>query len=571
MPEELLIKCSRGIEKADLVLKGGNIINVFSNEIIVGDIAIKDGIIVGVGTYSGIKEIDVTGKYISPGFIDSHLHLESTMVMPNQLIYHASKYGTTTFIIDPHEAANVCGTEGIDFILEFTRDSMANVYVMVPSCVPATDFEDNGFLLNADNMTKYIDNQRILGLGEVMNVDSVLACNLEMMNKLNLFSQKIIDGHAPNLSDYDLSAYILSGISTNHEYYDYENAIKGLRNGMKILIREGSAAKNLELIVNGIISNNTPIENFAFCTDDKHIEEILREGHISSNIKKAISLGLSPISAYKIATINAANIYGLKHLGAIAPGYQADLVILNDLEKVEVHTVLFKGEIIGEIKPIANKTKISTSLLNTINIKNISKLDFKVNITKSDNLVHAIELVDGQILTNHITVDISKLDNTFQKISVIERHNSTGLIGVGYVKNFGNLNGSIASSVSHDSHNIVVVGSNDADMLLAVETLKSLNGGFVIVQNGVVMDSLPLEIMGLISNKEYKYVNMKLKNMLDIAYNQLGVNKLIDPFITLSFLALPVIPEIRITARGIYDVTNKHFIDSVTTTCSSGN
>lgn len=554
-------RVARGLEKADLVLKNVFVVNVLTEEIYKADVAIVDGIIAGVGEYSGKQELDMTGRYVCPGFIDSHLHLESTLVTPAELIYQAAQCGTTTFIVDPHESANVSGLAGIDYILEQTRDVPANVFVMMPSCVPATDIDDNGYNLTADKMLPYVEHERMLGLGEVMNYLAVVNGDINMHEKLDLYKRKIIDGHAPFLNEKDLSAYVLAGISTDHECVDFNYAMEERRRGMTVLIREGSAAKNLEAIVKGIIKNNADTNGFCFCTDDKHIEEIRKEGHINFNVKKAVVLGLDVMKAIKMATIQAAQCYGLKGLGAIAPGYQADFIIFDDLEQLNVQSVYHKGLLIQKDKQIQIKP-CPDQLKNTVNLKHFSKSSLQLKITC--NPYHVIQMLEGQIITKDLLVDFSgkewfEPNDIYKKIAVIERHKNTGKVGVGVVTGFGIKNGAIASSVSHDSHNIVVIGDNDDDMEIAVNELIRTQGGYTVVERGKVVGTLELPIMGLMSNAGYETVNNTLYGMIQKAH-EMGVPTNMEPFITLSFMALPVIPEIRITPRGVYHVIENRFL-----------
>ncbi len=564
MYQKKLADVALGKEKAELVLKNANVIQVLTNEIITADIAIEDGVIAGVGVYSGVAEVDMTGKYVSPGFIDSHLHLESTLVNPAELIHCASRQGTTAFVVDPHEAANVSGLKGIDFILNETKDSKANVYVMVPSCVPAAEFEDNGFALTAKEMEPYLKNERVLGLGEVMDCKAVLNADEIMIEKLRMFQKngKIIDGHAGFLGIHETNCYVLSGIQTDHECRSYEDALREMRAGLWVLVREGTAAKNLEGILSGVIKNHNSVERLAFCTDDKHIEEINANGHISNNVRKAIELGLAPIEAIKIATYNAAQCYGLRNQGAIAPGYEANLVVLSDLEKVVVEDVYFKGSKIEE-KLIKEEREIPAELLNTVHVKIDKKEELALAMT--EEFANVMEVIPGEILTRKryeaVTVENGyfKADESFQKIAVLERHKKTGKMGIGIVKGFHVCGGAIASSVGHDSHNIIVIGDDDEDMFRAIKELERTGGGYTIVQHGKGPETLPLEIMGLISREDYQTVNKKSAKMLSLAH-EMGVPEGIDPFITLSFLSLPVIPSLRITARGIYDVEAGKFI-----------
>lgn len=503
----------------------------------------------------------MSGKYICPGFIDSHLHLESTLVTPAELVTVASRHGTTTFIVDPHESANVSGLAGIDYIVDQTENTSANVFVMMPSCVPATSIDDNGCTLTAEDMAPYLENKRILGLGEVMDYISVVTGESGMHQKLKLFEKRVRDGHAPFLAEQDLQAYAMAGIKTDHECSDFEYAMRERRNGMTILVREGSAARNVDAIVSGLVKNKMNGEGFCFCTDDKHIEDIEREGHIDHNVRRSIELGMKPVDAIRMATIHSAKCYGFQNLGAIAPGYQADLVVLDNLEKITIHEVYYKGKVIEKAKEIEIKS-CPTELKNTVHVGDFSLEDLKLE--SPDGYFTIIEMQDGQITTKKCRKKFSdkkcifESDKEFQKIAVIERHKATGKTGVGIVSGFGIQGGAIASSVSHDSHNIIVIGDNDEDMKLAIEELIRTQGGYTIVSNHKVFDTLELPVMGLMSDAGYQYSNTKLKIMIDKAH-QMGVGKGIDPFITLSFMALPVIPEIRITPRGIYDVLSGDF------------
>lgn len=557
-------KCSnvpRGLEKAELVLKNARIVNVFTREILEGDIAISDGMIVGIGSYQGEEEINLGGKYVCPGFIDSHLHLESTLVTPAELVTVASRHGTTTFIVDPHESANVSGLKGIDYILNQTEDVEANVFVMMPSCVPATAIDDNGCTLTAQDMAPYLSKKRILGLGEVMDYISVVNGDEEMHRKLELFCDKVRDGHAPFLSDTDLQAYAMAGITTDHECSDFEYAMKERRNGMTVHIREGSAARNLKAIVTGIVQNQMNGEGFCFCTDDKHIEDIEKEGHIDHNVRKAIRLGMNPVDAICMATVNSAKCYGLNHLGAIAPGYQADLLVIDDLEKMTIQDVYYKGKRVDQNSEI-NVRECPEELKNTVHVGKFSQEDLRLE--SPDGMFHVIGMQEGEITTVHKKVQILPGQGTFvsdaqyQKIAVVERHKETGKTGVGVVSGFGIQGGAIASSVSHDSHNIIVIGDNDEDMYLAVQELIRTQGGYTLVADHQVYDTLELPVMGLMSDAGFQYSHRKLERMIRKAH-EMGVPDEMAPFITLSFMALPVIPEIRITPRGIYDVRTGEF------------
>lgn len=548
--------------KAELVLRNAMIADVFTDEIRRADIAVADGYIAAVGgSYEGTEEIDLNGKYVLPGFMDAHLHLESTMVTPNELITAAALCGTTTFIVDPHEAANVSGTEGIDYILDQTEHSPANVFVMMPSCVPATEYDDNGCLLTAEKMAPYLSSPRILGLGEVMNAPGVIHGDRQLHKKLELFSGRILDGHAPYLPDDELTAYALAGIRTDHEASDFDYALEEIRRGIHVHIREGSAAHNLETLINGILAHDLPCENFSFCTDDKHIEDILRQGHINYNVRRAVELGLSPMAAIKMATINTARCYGLKELGAVAPGYQADLIVTDDLSSFRILSVYHKGRLIDpSVRP--ETAACPDSLKNTVHVRPLSSDAFRLPITKEE--VPVIRLNASQITTSKIACHLPKTDNYlpqdgFNKIAAVERHKATGKTGVGICTGYNIRNGAIASSVSHDSHNIIVIGDNDADMLLAVSEIIRVQGGYTLVSRGKVLGTLPLPVMGLMSDAGFETVNRTLGQMIAEAH-RLGIPDEVEPFITLSFLALPVIPEIRITPRGVLDTVSFEFL-----------
>lgn len=557
-----LAQISLGKEEADIVLKNGQVVNVFTNEILRADVAVSDGLIVGIGSYKGKQEIDAVGKIICPGFIDAHLHLESTLVKPSELIHRAVRKGTTTFIVDPHEAANVSGVKGISYILEQTEQTRANVFIMLPSCVPALEIEDNGAVISAEDMSEFLANPRILGLGEVMDCRAVLNGDKKMLDKLKLFEDKNIDGHAGQIEEKQLMCYKLAGINTDHECCDYETAMKEARAGLQVLIREGTAAKNLEAIVSGIVKNRVPTEQFCFCTDDKHIAEIEKDGHIGFHVKKAIALGISPVEAIKMATLNAARTYGLKRLGAVAPGYQADLVVLSDLKSCNIEQVFHKGmEVCDRMDKL--RTPVDAELLNTVKIAKFNSKDLELQCASPK--MPLIELVKGQILTHKSIEAVPVRNGCFQanavynKVAVLERHKASGKYGLGILKGYEIHNGAIASTFAHDSHNLIAVGDNDTDMLLAIKELERCGGGYTLVEKGQIMHTLELPIMGLISNNDHKFVTEKISQMIE-KIHEMGVPEGIDPFITLSFLALPVIPEIRITSRGLYDVEEETFI-----------
>ncbi len=563
------IDCSLKNKKSELVLKNANIVNVFSHEIITGDVAIDNGMIVGIGEYEGVKNIDLTGKYITPGFIDPHVHIESSMVSPLEFAKAIVPMGTTTIITDPHEIANVCGLKGIDYILNSSEDIPLGIYMMLPSCVPATDFENSGARLEAKDLEKYINNERVLGIGEMMNYPGVINQDKVVVDKLNLAKKydKYIDGHIPNISNEGLNAYIASGIVTDHECSNVEEMLEKLRLGMYIMIREGSAAKNLETLIKGVNEHN--YQRCLFCTDDKHPQDILENGHIDNNIRLAIKSNINPINAIQMATINVANCYNLKNIGAIAPGYIADIVVVDNLEEFNILEVYKKGKLVGKDRRslFSLEEMDNSNVSNTVNISKLTEEDLKITI--ENNTANVIGLLSHNLVTEKLTRNVDTENNIFKfnkdkdilKLVVIERHSDKKSIGLGLVENFKLKNGAIASTVAHDSHNIIVVGDNDKDIINAVNEIKRIGGGIAISSNNVIMDSLSLPIAGLMSDKDIHYVSDKLDEMLKIAYEKLNVNKDIEPFMTLAFLALPVIPHIKLTDRGLFDVDEFKFIE----------
>lgn len=565
--KEKIINAAMGKEKADLVIKNGNIINVFTKEIIQGDVAICLDEIVGIGSYDGIKEIDAKGKYICPGLIDSHVHIESTMVTPCEFAKSVIPHGTTTIIADPHEIANVCGINGINFMINQSEKLPMNIFFMMPSCVPATHFENNGADLSAELMEAFVSKERILGLGEVMDYPAVLNANESILKKIHLFKDRNIDGHSPGLSGKALNAYKAAGVLTDHECSTVNEAIERLRLGMYVQIREGSGARNLETIIKGLLDKKMSFHRCIFCTDDKHLEDIRREGHISYNVKKSIALGVNAVEAISMATINAAQCYNLKKCGAAAPGYYADLLILDSVEDFKIDKVLFKGEVIYENKKLTKDIALKIqdkNVFNTVRLHNITIENLKIKLDKDTAVI--IALTPHELITRKESAQVKtingffKADGQYSKLAVIERHKATNNIGLGIVSNFNISNGAVAGTVAHDSHNLIVIGDNDEDMLTAIEELRRVKGGYTVVSGGKVLGTLELPVAGIISDRTSEYVVDRLGMLLEAA-KKLGINQDIDPFITLSFLALPVIPEIRVTDKGLFDVTEFKFIE----------
>lgn len=560
------IKKSQATSKAEIVLKNGNIINVFTGEIIKADIAIDSGIIIGIGNYAGEKEIDLEDKYISPGFIDSHVHIESSMSSPSEFAKIIVPKGVTTIIADPHEIANVKGIQGIEYIINDSKSLPLDVYIMLPSCVPAADFENSGAILEAEDLKLLKDNESILGLGEMMNYPGVINGDDKVIDKLILFKDKIIDGHGPMISGKDLNAYVMGGIKTEHECSTIDEVNDRLRLGMHILIRQGSAAKDLKNIIPAVNKDN--LRRFMFCTDDKHPEDLIKEGTIDFNIKLAIKSGIEAVDAIKMATINSAECYGLKDIGAIAPGYKADLVVIDNLDDFNILKVFKDGKLVGQDNKALFETKeyIARNLMNSVNIKRVKKQDIQIKM--ETNKANVISVRENSLITEKAVREVSLSDGCFQycdedilKLVIVERHKATGNIGVGLIENIRLKNGAIGSTIGHDSHNIIVVGDNDEDILAAIDQLEKIGGGITIVSNGQVVKSLELEIGGLMTSKPIEETNNRLKEMIRISYEILNVNKNIDPFMTLSFMGLPVIPKLKLTDMGLFDVEKFDFIE----------
>lgn len=566
-----VLKIARGEEKAELVIKKANIINVFTNEIIKGDVAIDKGRIVAIGQYSGWEEIDLKGKYLSPAFIDSHVHIESSKVTPGQFAKAVVPRGVTSIIADPHEIANVKGIEGIEYMLEESENIPLDVYMMLPSCVPATPFESAGAVLEAKELAKIIDKEGILGMGEMMDYVGVINGDEKVLEKIELAKEKgkIIDGHGPMITGRELNAYVAAGIRTEHECSTVKEMVERLRLGMYIHIREGSAARNLKELIKAVNKDN--LSRVMFCTDDKEPSDLLENGSIDNNIRLAIEAGIDPIDCIKIASLNPALAYGLEGKGAIAPGYRADLVVIDNLIDFNILMVFKDGKLVAEnYMPLFHVTESSnTSMKNTVVIKPIKEEDLKLNI-KGDK-VNVIGVIPDSLITEKLVREVGKdivveggefvKGNDILKVAVIERHKATGRIGLGLVEGFGLENGAIASTIAHDSHNIIVIGDRDSDMVLAVEELKRLGGGIALAQEGKIIGSLQLEIAGLMSDKPLEEVRKGLDEILQLAYDKLRVNRNIEPFMILSFLALPVIPSLKITDLGLFDVDKFKFIN----------
>ena len=556
-----VIDVAAGRVPADLVLKNAAYVNVFSNELCRGDIAVAEGLIVGMGEYHGKVEADVGGKIVLPGFIDAHIHLESSLVSPKEFAKAVLPHGTTTVITDPHEIANVMGTDGIEYMLQATEDLPVDVRFMLPSCVPATPLDESGAILDYRAIDSFYDHPRVQGLAEMMNFVGAINGDEQTVEKIVAAQahHKKIDGHAPDLQGNDLNAYIAAGVYSDHECHDVKDAIAKLERGQFIMIREGTAARNLEALMPLLTGKYA--DRCMFCTDDKHPNDLLEKGHIDYIVKKAISLGADPITAVKVACHNAARYFLLNNRGGISPGYLADFVIIDNFQNFNIEQVYKKGVLMvdhGEIQDFPSP-EIEPYLVErahkTFHVAALTAEDF---VEKRPRGI--IGMVDGEITTvdagysDRIDVEYDVL-----KIAVVERHKNTHHIGIGYIQGYGLKSGAVATSISHDSHNIIVVGTNETDMAAAVNRVVELNGGIVVWDGGQPVAEVPLAIAGIMSDEPLVTVNEKLETAKDAAH-KLGVNPGIDPFMTLSFMALPVIPSLRITTRGVFDVTTQSYV-----------
>lgn len=554
--KQRIIAVAAGREKADLVLKNAKYLNVFSNEFLCGDIAVANGLIAGVGKYDGKTEIDVSGKLVLPGFIDAHIHLESSMVTPAEFAKAVVAHGTTTVITDPHEIANVMGIDGVEYMIQASQNLPIDVHFMMPSCVPATEIDESGAELDCKDIDLYLDNKKVLGLAEMMNYVGVINGDKNVLSKIvtSQAHHKKIDGHAPELSGNDLNAYIAAGVYSDHECSTFENALEKLRKGQFIMIREGTAAHNLRALMP--LLTQQYYARCMFATDDKHPSDLLHGGHIDYIVKQALKNGADPIVALKTATHHAARYFLLNNKGAIASGYLADIVVVDNLEDFNVETVFKCGKLVfdGEVKDFSAPTvdeKLAEKCFDTFHLDSVTPSSFKV-----DGKLGLIGLVGGELLTRNLgTADKIDVENDILKIACIERHRGTNHIGVGYVKGYSLKSGAVATSVAHDSHNIITVGCNDDDIAVAVNAIRDSKGGIAVVENGKIKALLELPIAGLMSDEPLTTVNEKLENAKSSAY-ELGADKSIDPFMTLSFLSLPVIPSLRITTKGVFDAEN---------------
>lgn len=561
LKKQRIIAAAAGREPADLVLKNATFVNVFSNELSNMDIAVTEGLIVGMGSYHGREEVDCTGRIVLPGFLDAHIHLESSLVSPTEFVKAVLPHGTTTVVTDPHEIANVMGTDGIEYMLQATENLPVDVRFMLPSCVPATPLDESGAILDYRAIDSFYDHPRVQGLAEMMNFVGAINGDEQTVEKIVAAQahHKKIDGHAPDLQGNDLNAYIAAGVYSDHECHDLKDALAKLERGQYIMIREGTAARNLDALMPLLSSQYA--DRCMFCTDDKHPNDLLEKGHIDYIIKRAISLGADPITAVKVACHNAARYFLLNNRGGISPGYLADFVIIDNFRSFNIEQVYKKGVLMvdhGQVRDFP-APEIEPYLVErahkTFHVASLTAEDFAEKRPRG-----IIGMVDGEITTvdagysDRINVDYDVL-----KIAVVERHKNTHHIGIGYIQGYGLKSGAVATSISHDSHNIIVVGTNEANMAAAVNRVVELNGGIVVWDQGRPAAEVPLAIAGIMSDEPLVTVNEKLEQAKDVAHS-LGVNPGIDPFMTLSFMALPVIPSLRITTRGVFDVTTQSYV-----------
>lgn len=564
-----LIQVADGQIKADTVIKNCKIINVFTGSITEGDIAICDDQIAGIGQYDGEIEVDGTGKFAAPGFIDSHIHIESSYVSPEELGRLVVPHGTSTIIADPHEIVNVCGIRGLDYMMNAAQNTALDIKYMLPSCVPSTPFENAGAVINAPEMEEPITRDNILGLGEFMNYPGIINADDTVLEKLLLAKSegKLIDGHCPVVSGNGLNAYACVGIQNDHECTTIEEMQDRLERGMYVLMRQGSACHNLRTLIKGVTEKNS--RRCLLCSDDRQPKTILSEGHLDNHLRICVEEGMNPITAITMATLNAAECFRLYDRGAIAPGYRADIVLLEDLADFQVTHVWLGGKLTakdGNYLPEVVPYDIS-SVKGSVMVKDFSKEKFKMHL--KSNKVNVIELVPGGVVTKKSTAEIKldengefiyEADKDIVKVAVIERHHGTGNAACGFLKGYGIKAGAIAVTIAHDSHNIIVVGTSDEEMECAVNNLIQQEGGIILVKDGEILERMPLPIAGLMTNESGQWVDEKLTSIHEKAFEHLGISGDVEPVMTLCFMSLPVIPEIKLTDMGLFDVTAFDFI-----------
>lgn len=554
------IAMASSLEAADFVLKGGQVFNVFTRNWETADVAICGRMIVGVGSYHGKQELDVTGLYLTPGLMDAHVHFESSMLAPREMAKILLLNGVTGAIIDPHEIANVMGIDGLQFMLRETEDIPFSAYVMIPSCVPATDLDTSGALLSAEEMAAACDlSPRVLGLAEMMNVPGVLQKQEMVMDKLQRFVDRVIDGHAPGLSGERLNAYIAAGVTTEHECVTMEEALEKVSRGMYVFMREGSAAHNLIDLLP--ILDKVDNRRLCLCTDDRHADDLIEQGSINYSLEIGVTQGYSAERLIPLATLNTAECYGLKQIGALAPGYVADIAVFDDAEHFQPRHVIKNGiQVVRNRKLLWDSVPVAEAPESSMCMQELTEAQLQIPV-REGKAIRVIEIDPTQLLTKerhfspliHNGEAVSDTQRDILKMAVCERHHHTGNIGLGFVTGFSLKRGAIATTVGHDSHNLAIVGTNDADMVLAGNRLREIGGGLTIVADGEVKAALPLAIGGLMSSGKAETVNAQLKQF-NFWLKEAGVSEECSTFMVLSFLSLPVIPELRLTDRGLVDV-----------------
>ncbi|ELK47557.1 adenine deaminase [Halobacillus sp. BAB-2008] len=572
-PKDILTKRIRTANKdvpADVVIKNGRIIDVFNMEVLEADIAITEGTISGIGEYDGNEVIDAHGKYIAPAFIDGHVHIESSMVPPEEFARVVLPHGVTTIVTDPHEVANVCGNRGIQFMLDQAKDTCMDMHFMLPSCVPATPFENAGARLMDEDLRPYYDHPQVLGLAEVMDYPSLRSAAPDLIGKLTstTLEGKKIDGHLAGLDPHAINIYRAAGVLTDHECNTPGDALERIRRGMYVMMREGSVAKDLLALLPAVKPHNS--RRFFFCTDDKHIDDLLRNGSIDHHVRLAIANGTDPITAIQMASLNAAECYGLTDKGAVAPGYKADLILFDDLNDPVISDVYKEGKHVAKngsyIGPAPGRKDLASAITNTVHLPELSEVSLKIPMESSK--ANVIKINPNSLRTDHNVEHVQVENGSFLpsveedqlKLAAVERHHQTGNIGLGVVKGLGLKRGAIATTIAHDSHNIVAVGTNDHDMIQAIKHLSDINGGLAVVVDGKPVASLSLPIGGLMSDKTAEEVNAALDHVHHSLKEQ-GFQGDFNPFLTLSFLTLPVIPSLKLTDKGLFDVTKLRHID----------
>jgi adenine deaminase len=570
-----LIQVASGREKADTVIKNCKIVNVYTAEIIEGDIAIKDGKIAGIGEYEGVEIIDAAGSYAIPGLIDSHIHIESAFVTPGKLGAMVVPCGTTTIIADPHEIVNVCGIPGFEYMVASAKETVLDIKYQIPSCVPATPFENSGAQIDSGTLEELLSHKDAFGVGEMMNFPGVVYADDEVIAKIGAArnANKVIDGHAPGLTGKELNAYVTTGIKTDHECTTVAEMQEKLRLGMYILLREGSASQNLRSLLKGVTKENS--HRCLLCSDDRQPKDIYEKGHVDNQLRICVEEGIEPITAIRMATLNSAECYGLSDRGAIAPGLRGDIVLVNNLEEFKVKQVYIEGKLVAEDKKylgksVAEKKKYEEAnagkVAGSIHVKDFNPL--RLNLNAKSNSVKVIGIIPGEIVTKSEVAKVQLTANgdfiydsnhDIAKIVIVERHQMTGNVAVGLLKGYGINKGAVATTVAHDSHNIVAVGVNNEEISSAIEGLIRMNGGVVVIENGNPICSMPLPIGGLMSDQDGQWVAKNLENIQEVLHSKLGVNEDVEPLMALSFMSLPVIPELKITDMGLFDVTKFAF------------